>query len=98
LAGFEVSIYGRFSDVHRGNEAIAKAGCPECIYHLWKASGTENGRYNYIMISHWSGSAMYLKVHNDPGYATASGMFLALRSVVQEEVYNRFEEVSPATR
>ena len=80
------------------NKAIAKAGCPECIYHLWKVSGTQNGSYNYIQISHWPGSAVYLKVHNDPGYTAASGKFSELRSVVQEEVYNRFEEVGPAAR
>jgi hypothetical protein len=94
-AGAEKTMLAAIAEM---NEEIAKAGCAECIYHLWKVSGKQNGSYNYIQISHWPGGAVYLKVHNDPGYAAASAKFSALRSVVQEEVYNRFEEVGPATK
>ncbi len=77
------------------NRAIIKAGCPDCIYHLWKAYG-DAGNYNYIEISFWPGRDMYDKVHNDPSYMAASTKWSDLRSVVKEEVYSRYVELATA--
>ena len=30
------------------NQAITKAGCPECIYHLWRVVDATSGSYNYV--------------------------------------------------
>lgn len=79
------------------NKAIVKAGCSECIYHLWRVSGTQNGRYNYLQISNWPGGAVYERIHSSASYRAASKEWLELRSVVQEEVYDRFEEIETAT-
>lgn len=80
------------------NQAIVKAGCSSCIYHLWKVSGNQNGRYNYLQISSWPDRAVYENIHRSAAYTAASKEWLELRSVVQEEVYDRFEELEPTTK
>jgi hypothetical protein len=77
------------------NQVIAKAGCPDCIYHLWKVSGQQNGSHNYLLVSDWPGRAMYDKVHNSPEYLMGAQSWLRLRSVVKSEVYNRYVEMQP---
>ncbi len=75
------------------NQAITKAGCPECTYHLWKVVDAAQGSYNYVQVSHWPSGAVYDKVHNSPGYIAASKNWVNLRSVVTKEAYNRYVEV-----
>ncbi len=77
------------------NQAIVKAGCAECTYHLWKVVGATQGSYNYVQVSSWPSGAVYDKVHNSPEYLAASKNWLNLRSVVTREVYNRYVEVQP---
>jgi hypothetical protein len=77
------------------NKAIVKAGCPDCVYHLWKVSGDPNGKYTYLQIFFWPGREVYNKVHDSPEYAAASRNWATLRSVVKEEVYNRYVEIQP---
>jgi hypothetical protein len=78
------------------NDAIVKAGCAKCVYHLWKVSGEPNGQYNYLQISFWPGREAYEKVHNSPEYSAASKNWPELRSVVKGEVYNRYVEIQPS--
>lgn len=78
------------------NRAIAKAGCAKCVYQLWKVAGEQNGTFNFLQISSWPGRAVYDKVHNSPEYEAASKSWPELRSVVQEELYNRYVEVPAA--
>lgn len=77
------------------NQAIVEAGCAECIYHLWKVSGEQQGTFNYLQISYWPGREVYDKVHNSPEYEAASKNWLLLRSAVMLELYNRFVEIKP---
>ena len=75
------------------NGAIRKAGCPGCVYHLWRVSEGAPGGYNYMQQSNWPSRAMYDKVHNSPDYVRASRGWVALRSLVTREVYVRQSEV-----
>jgi hypothetical protein len=75
------------------NQAIVKAGCRECIYHLWKGSIEQPGGGIYLQISAWPGRAVYDRIHNSAEYAEASKSWSELRSVVKEEFYNRYVEI-----
>ncbi len=75
------------------NEAIRKAGCADCVYHLWRVSEGSPGSYNYMQQSDWPSRALYDKVHSSPDYTAASQAWAALRSVVTREVYVRQNEV-----
>ena len=77
------------------NQAIVKAGCAECTYHLWRVEGEQQGTFNYLQISYWPGREVYDKIHNSPGYEAASKTWLLLRSAVTLELYNRFVEIKP---
>lgn len=75
------------------NEAIRKAGCAACVYHLWRVSEGSPGGYNYMQQSNWPSRAMYDQVHGSPDYARASQGWTTLRSVVTREVYVRQSEI-----
>lgn len=75
------------------NQAIVKAGCAACTYHLWKVVDAAPGSYNYVQTSTWPSKAMYEKVHTSPDYLAASGNWQTLRAVVMKEVYNRYAEI-----
>ena len=78
------------------SEAIAKAGCRECSYHIYKASATQGANVNYIRISNWPGRAVYEKVHNNQAFLDAYKKRQDLQSIVLGEEYNRFVELKPA--
>ncbi len=75
------------------NEAIRKAGCSTCVYHLWRVGEGSPGSYNYMQQSDWPSHTIYDKVHSSPDYAAASQAWAALRSVVTREVYVRQSEI-----
>ena len=77
------------------NQAITRAGCPECTYHLWRVVDAAQGGYRYVQVSHWPSGAVYTKIHNSPDYIAASQNWQNLRLVVTKEVYNRYVEVQP---
>jgi hypothetical protein len=76
------------------NRAIAKAGCPACIYHLSKVYGQPVGPFNYLQISNWPGREIYEKVHNSEEYNAAGKRHADILNIVYRvEVYNRYVEV-----
>jgi hypothetical protein len=75
------------------NEAIVKAGCESCIYHLWKADLVSTDAYTYIQISFWPSGEVYDRVHSSPAYAAASNKWPELRSLLATEIYNRYVEI-----
>jgi len=77
------------------NQAIAKAGCEACGYHLLKVHGHQSGTYTYIRESAWPGRAVYEKVHADAGYVAANKRHPELGKVAEKEIYNRYVEVAP---
>ncbi len=75
------------------NQAITKAGCPECTYHLWKVVNAAQESYNYVQVSNWPSGTVYDKIHNSPEYIAASRNWEKLRSVVTREAYSRYTEI-----
>ncbi len=75
------------------NQAVTKAGCSACAYHLWKVVDAAHGSYNYVQVSNWPSGAVYEKVHNSPEYLMASKNWANLRLVVTREAYSRYVEV-----
>jgi hypothetical protein len=77
------------------NAAIAKAGCANCVYHLWKVIGTQAGAYNYLWTSNWPGRTVYVNVHNSAGYQAALNKHQEMDAVMNAQIYNRYVEVTP---
>lgn len=78
------------------NGAIAKAGCPSCIYRIYKVSGDRVGPYNYLQISEWPSGDIYTKVHNSAEFAAAQKRQDAITGTVyRAQIYNRYVEVKP---
>jgi hypothetical protein len=77
------------------NQAIAKAGCQTCIYHVFKVYGEQAGNYAYIQEAAWPGRAVYEKIHTSPEYTAARKRHAELDKVMEKQVYNRYVEVQP---
>ena len=77
------------------NGEIAKAGCPTCIYHLWKAYGEQSSPYTYMWSAAWPDRATYEKIHDAAGYNAAWERHPELEPVRDGEIYNRYVEVTP---
>jgi hypothetical protein len=77
------------------NDGIAKGGCPECAYHLWKVADQHPGPYDYLLISSFPGRAMYDQVLSSAEFKSVFKNWPILRAVVQRESYNRLVEVKP---
>lgn len=77
------------------NGAIAKGGCPSCVYHLWKSYGQQAGPFNCLWISNWPGRDIYEKVHGAADYIAASGRHPEIGAIMGGQIYNRFVEVKP---
>ena len=77
------------------NSAIEKAGCPSCIYRLWKAFGEQSGPFTYIWAASWPDRATYEKIHEEAGYTAAWGRHPELGAVRKGEIYNRYVELKP---
>lgn len=91
LPGEEKQLVAATRDI---NSAIAKAGCPACIYHLWKVTGQTVGPFNYMQVSDWPGRDVYEKVHASEEYKAAGKRHGDILSVVYRvQVYNRYVEV-----
>jgi hypothetical protein len=77
------------------NEAIAKAGCKNCVYHLWKVAGSQAGPFNYLWISSWPARDVYEKIHSSAPYQAALAKHPEIDEVQKTQVYNRYVEVKP---
>jgi hypothetical protein len=75
------------------NSAIAKGGCPACIYHLWKVYGQQAGPFNFLWISSWPGRDVYTKVHASTEYMDATRRHPEIGDAVNGQIYNRYVEV-----
>jgi hypothetical protein len=77
------------------NNAITKAGCPSCIYHLSKAYGEKPGPFPYMWIANWPDRATYEKIHASDAYNAAWNKHPELAPVRKGEIYTRYVEVTP---
>ena len=68
------------------NNAIAKGGCPLCIYHLWKTRGQQAGPINYLWISNWPGRATYMEAHTSAEYNAATNRHPEIGPIVPPDL------------
>ena len=87
----EKSLLAALTDI---NTAIAKAGCANCGYHLWKVYGTQGGAFNYLWMSTWPGRDVYIKIHQSADYQAAINRHQDIDKVMNNQIYNRYVEVS----
>jgi hypothetical protein len=80
------------------NQVMAKLGCADCRYRLWKVSGNQQGPHAYIWDSIWPGRAMYDTIHNASDWKTLSSSQENLQKLLKDHVYNRLVEVSTPKR
>lgn len=80
------------------NAVIAKAGHKEIRYRLYKVTGTQSGRYEFIWESAWPSGEVYTKIHNRPEWKAVADRHPGLDGVMRDEIYNRYVEVMPEKR
>ena len=81
------------------NAVIEKAGHKEARYRLYKVTGKQAGKYEFMWESWWPSGEVYAKIHNLPEWRTvAEKHSAALTDLTKDEVYNRYVEVAPQRR
>jgi hypothetical protein len=80
------------------NAAVAKAGHAEIRYRLYKVTGKQAGNYNYMWEAAFPSGAVYDTVHQSPAFHAAIKMHPEIDDLRKHEVYNRYVEVTLATR
>jgi hypothetical protein len=76
------------------NTALAKAGHPEIRYRVYRVAGKQAGNHNYMWESSWPNGAVYDEVHKSPAYLAATKKHPQMESLMKNEVYNRYVEVT----
>lgn len=80
------------------NKVVANAGYRDVRYRLYKVIGKQAGAYAYLWESSWPGGEVYAKVHQSAEWSAASKKHPELDVLMKDEIYNRYVEVSPATK
>jgi hypothetical protein len=80
------------------NAVIARAGHPDVRYRLFKITGTQAGKYEYMWESSWPSGDVYTKVHNTPEWRAVAERHPGLDGLMKDEIYNRYVEVSAEKR
>lgn len=80
------------------NAVIAKAGHPDVRYRLYKITGKQAGKYEYMWESSWPSGDVYKKVHDSPEWTAVVQRHPGLDGLLQDEIYNRYVEVLPDKR
>jgi hypothetical protein len=80
------------------NAAVAKAGHPQIRYRLYKVTGKQAGNYNYMWEATFPSGAVYDAVHKSPAFEAAVKKHPEIDQLRKKEVYNRYVEVTPASR
>ena len=94
-SGKEAEVLALFEQF---NQVMAKLGCADCRYRLWKVSGTQQGPHAYLWDSSWPGRAMYDKIHDTAEWKTLSAQGDNLQKLVKDHIYNRIVEVATPKR
>ena len=93
-AAAEANLLGALDEM---NQAIAKEGCPQVRYRVWKVQSNQQGSHAYLWESTWPDNATYVKVHATQSYQRAfERVKSAIEGSVQEQVYNRYLELPVA--
>ena len=77
------------------NAFIEKAGHKEVRYRLFKVTGKQAGRYEFMWESSWPGADVYQKIHSQAEWKAIGSKYPGLSELLKDEIYNRYVEVSP---
>ena len=80
------------------NAAIAKAGHKEVQYRLYKVTGKQAGKYEFMWESWWPSGAVYTKVHDNPAWKLVAEKHPVVNELLKDEIYNRYVAVTPEKR
>jgi hypothetical protein len=80
------------------NAALAKSGHPEIRYRLYKVTGKQDGKYEYLWESSWPSGDVYTKVHKSPEWKAVAERHPGIDALLKDEIYNRYVEVTSETR
>jgi hypothetical protein len=75
------------------NAAIEKAGHKDVRYRLYKVTGKQSGRYEYLWESSWPSGQVYKAVHDSPEWKAVGSKHPGLDQLLKDEIYNRYVEV-----
>jgi hypothetical protein len=76
------------------NKGIAKGGCAECVYRLWRVSGEAPwGIAEYQLTSSWPSREVYERVLASQEFRSVLPYLEKLRTVTKSEGYVRYVEV-----
>ena len=76
------------------NAAIAKAGHKDVRYRLYKVTGKQSGKYDYLWESSWPSGQVYKVVHDSPEWKAVGSKHPGLEQLLKDDdVYNRYVEV-----
>ena len=75
------------------NAAIEKAGHKDVRYRLYKVTGKQSGRYEYLWESSWPSGQVYKAVHDSPEWKAVGAKHPGLDQLLKDEIYNRYVEV-----
>ncbi len=80
------------------NDVIAKAGHKEVRYRLFKVTGKQAGKYEFMWESSWPSGAVYTKVHDNPAWKLVADRHPDVSELLKDEIYNRYVEVTAEKR
>ena len=76
------------------NAAIEKAGHKDVRYRLYKVTGKQSGKYEYLWESSWPSGEVYRKIHEIPAWKAVAGKHPNVNALLKDEIYNRYVEVT----
>ncbi len=80
------------------NAVLQKAGHKDVRYRLYKVTGKQVGRYEFMWESSWPSGDVYTKVHTSPDWKAVADKHPGLEALMKDEIYNRYVEVMPGKR
>lgn len=75
------------------NAAIERAGHKDVRYRLYKVTGKQSGKYEYLWESSWPSGQVYKVVHDSPEWKAVASKHTGLEGLMKDEIYNRYVEV-----
>jgi predicted ester cyclase len=86
------------SALHEINKVISDLGYPAAGYRLWKVNGDITTGYMYLWEGVWPSQAAYDVIHKNEDYLNALSPYEAMfQKVMDDQVYQRYSQVIPAT-
>jgi len=92
-AADEATLRAALADL---NAVVSAAGFPDIKYRIFKVTGKQTGKHNYLWESSWPSGAVYDKVHADPAWDAAVKKHPGMRALLDDDVYNRYVEIATA--